>query len=66
MPHVEIIIASFTGALLGLLLAGGSIGQKVSSSLFISARKACKMESQSMISNDAEHKVEAKDHSAKV
>lgn len=43
MAHVDIIIASFSGALLGILLACG-VAQKITSNLFVSARKACNME----------------------
>jgi len=41
---MEIIIASILGTALGLFLASGTVGKKLSSSVFTSARRAVNLE----------------------
>ena len=51
---VAVFIASVFGTVLGLMMAYGVAGQKVSDRLFISARRACNMEAHSTHSADLE------------
>ena len=62
---MAILLASIVGTLLGLALASGGIGKKVSDGLFISARKACKLEAPAILKADLK-KVPPNADSAKI
>jgi hypothetical protein len=59
---MDIFIASILGTVLGLALAYGGIGQRVSNGLFISARKVCNLETPVVLNLDGtlNKKTEAK------
>ena len=63
---MSIVIASLAGALLGVLLAGGSFGKKLSTGIFVSARRACHMESESILPENNSEGIKPKTHFEKV